>query len=338
MAPFPIIPSEPSEQRADSPTVDLAGKSLESIVFLFQVLMALSLTNGAYIFVTGGNGGYALRPWTSFTLYQSLVFLVFVATLIPFAHANVLIFHQSYGSGFTDKGLQPIVDFFLLFLEAGIFYTLSDALTRIDHDYLSFFYVAGAILIVDVVWALVTYAFDRTRRVVLVYAILNTATLVLGGLLVSQNTVHPRELLLLTLGIRTTLDYSLTYTFLFPNAFKQFTAGGTGSIRNLSIAAALFIGCGALLPFANLGASLDAFHLPLLYLGIILEAAAWVLSVIRAASTKEWVWLVGILVYTTIIPLIGEGLVASEATRIAGTALLMLAPLVTFLYGVAYPK
>ena len=345
MAPVPILPPEPlgtlketRHQASSGASTNLAERSLDSIVFLFQVLMAFSITNGAYIFVTSGSGGYDLRPWSSFTFYQSLAFLVFVATLIPFAHANVLIFYESYGSGFTDKGLQPLVDFFLLFLEAGIFYALSHASARVDVDYLSFFVVAGAILAVDVMWALITFAFDHKRTIVLVYAFLNTSTLLLGGLLITQKVAHPRELLLLTLAVRTVLDFALTYTYLFPNAFKVLTADGAVPVRNLSIVAVVFIGFGGIFPLANLGPSLEAFHLPMLYLGIVLEAVAWVLGIIRTASTKEWVWFSGILVYTIIMPLIGDGLLAVQTTTLAGTALLVLTPLVTLIYGIAGPR
>lgn len=214
------LPPEP-ETREPASSHYLAEVSLDSIVFLFQVLVALALTNAAYVFITDGSGGYNLRAWSSYTLYQSLVFVVFVVTLIPFAHANVLILKQSYARGFMGTGLRPFIDFALLFIEAGLFYALSHAVTQVETDFLSFFYIMGAVLVVDVLWAFATFGFDPAHRIVLVYAVLNSIALGVGVALTYVGSPYLRELLLLTLAIRTTLDFVLTYNLLFPDAFRR---------------------------------------------------------------------------------------------------------------------
>jgi hypothetical protein len=315
----------------------MARASLDSITFLFQVLMALALTNAAYIYVTGGSGTYALRDWTTFTLYQTLAFVAFVATLIPFAHANVLILKQSYMAGFAGKGLQPVVDFFLLFVEAGIFYALSHALTRIEVDPLSFFYVAGAILVVDVIWALLTFGFDRSRTIVLVYALLNSATLVLGGLIIAQQVVYLRELLLLILGVRTILDYALTYSFLFPNAFQRISSGNDRIILGASIASIILTAVGVVLPLLGIN-QIAGLERPLLFAGLVLLAAGWILSLIQTASLQQWSWLVGLLVYTILIPVVATGMRTLPGQEVAGSVLLILAPLATLLYSIVNPR
>ncbi len=199
----------------------LAETSLDSITFLFQVLMALALTNGAYIFLTNGGNTYYLRPWSTFTLYGSLTFAVFVVTLIPFAHASVIILKQSYMAGFGGRGLQPIVDFSLLFLEAAIFYTLSHTLAKIDSDFIDFFYVAGAILAVDVLWGIISFFFEPKRKVVLFYAALNSITFGLGALTITYNLQNERAILLALLAGRTIIDFATTYNLLFPDALHR---------------------------------------------------------------------------------------------------------------------
>jgi hypothetical protein len=352
MSHYTVVPPETQFQDSESNS-DLPKVSLDSIVFLFQVLMALAITNGAYVFVTNGSGNYILRPWSSYTLYQTVAFLTFMVTLIPFAHANVIILKQSYGNGFKGAGLKPLIDFFLLFLEAGLFYTWSHALARVDQDPMSFFYIGGAILCVDVFWVLITVGFDQNRRETLVYALLNSVAIVLGAALIWWNAPYFREVVLLILAIRTVLDFSLTYNLLFPDAFRsasqpsQMRGHDAGLIRNLSALAMFLIGISAFLPGneplicgQNCGV-LEGFLIPLLFIGLLVAAIAWVLGLIRAASVRQWVWLVAIGLFTILAPLTAAGISMSVSPLgnswlyILRAFLLLLTPLMLLIYGIA---
>lgn len=314
----------------------MAAASLESIIVLYQVLMALSLTNGAYIFMTGGTGQYALRPWSSFTLFGTLAFLAFVVTLVLFTHTNILILRQSYTSGFDGMGLQPIIDFALLFIVAGVFYMLSHTLTRIDQDFLSYFYVLGALFAIDIFWALVTFAFDRSRRMVLVYALLNSAAPALGALFIAYHVVYLRELLLATLVARTLVDYVLTYDYLFPGAF---TGLRPLSVRNAALIVAtiaiIAIGFADILPYTNPSQAVIAWRPVALIIGCVFTAAAWLMASTDLAGVQQWIWFGLVFVYTPALLLLG-GLSYSLASplSIASPALLLLAPLMVIVSGI----
>jgi hypothetical protein len=197
-----------------------AYASLESVIFLFQLVMAYAITNAAYVFFTNGSGGYALRPWTSYTPFDVLLFLAFGTLVIPFIHADVLVLKESYETGFDGKGLWPLTDFFLLFLHAALFFALSYTFTGVDQDPLNFFYVAGAILSLNVVWALLGVVIEfKQRKVAIKYVIQNSAAVAAGGYILWSGLPNTTWLLLTVLLARNVVDFAITYNYLFPRAF-----------------------------------------------------------------------------------------------------------------------
>jgi hypothetical protein len=360
---FPFVPTPPTlldEEEESSAKASAAGSvslsqvSLDSIVFLFQLLMALALTNGAYIFLTAASAAYKLRPWDSYTVFGTAAFFVFVATLIPFVHANVIILKQGYGSGFKDRGIQPFVDFVLLFVESGIFYILSFALATIDEDMLQYFSITGVILAIDVLWALLTFSFDRRHKVVLIYALLNRCTVAAGTVEILLDAPHLRWALLGTVLVRTSLDYGLTYNLLFPGAFSAIgqstrSQGALGAIRGVGLISLLLIGSALFIPALSGTscqgncASLQLVLVPVLVVGSLMAAVAWVLCVVRALHAQQWPWFTALLILTPAIPifaiLLDSGLsVASHGWLgawhdVVVSTLFSLSPLVGLLYG-----
>lgn len=197
--------------------------SVDTLVDVYKVLVALALTNGAYIFVTNGGSSYVLRPWSSYTVFDIAAFLVFVATLVVFAHINILVVWQSYAEGFTNKRLMPLVDYSLLLLSGGIFYVLSHTLAEIDQQPYNFFYVLGGLLLLDIVWTLLSFVFEHKRAILLFYTGLNGFTVGLAVLcLVARISYLPAVLLGLAI-VRLLLDIAVSYNTMFPGAFHRQT-------------------------------------------------------------------------------------------------------------------
>src|SRR5271165_565840 len=183
--PLGAIPQPENERESEQETnrirdeqSPLSGVSLDSIKFLYQVIMALALTNGVYLFVTKGQGyNYISLSDHSFSDY--LIFVIFISTVILFSHGTVIILHQSYGEGYKNQGIKPLVDFFFRFFEAGIFYIMSLTLANLN-DSINFFQVMALLLIINVGWSLVTITFDARKPIVTIYAIMNSLTVIIG--------------------------------------------------------------------------------------------------------------------------------------------------------------
>ncbi|HEY7091733.1 MAG TPA: hypothetical protein VH393_01045, partial [Ktedonobacterales bacterium] len=63
---------------SDRPTTKALGVSYAGAsVFLYQLLIGFALTNGTFVFFTSGNS--SLRPFASFALVESALFVLFVA-------------------------------------------------------------------------------------------------------------------------------------------------------------------------------------------------------------------------------------------------------------------
>jgi hypothetical protein len=198
-----------------------AEASLDSIVFLFQLLMAFAITNAAYLFFTDGGNTYTLRGWDTYTPFGIIAFLAFGTLIIPFIHADVLVLKESYAKGFTDKGLWPLTDFFLLFLHAALFYALSHTFATLSRDPMDFFYLVGGILSLNVFWAMLGVVIEfKQRKVVIKYVIQNTLAVAAGGYILWARPPHMVGLLLAVLVVRNLVDFAITYNFLFPRAFQ----------------------------------------------------------------------------------------------------------------------
>jgi len=197
--------------------------SLETLLFLYQVLVALAMTNGMFVFFTGGTGTYELRSWDSYTPLECGLFAIFIATLTLFAHTNSLIIHLHYRAGFTGKGLRPIVDYGPLFIQAGFFYVLSHTFAEAQKttDPLIFFKIMALLFVFDVVWALASVALDPSEWRTLSYGLLNMTVTAIGVALYIEQFANLAYWLLGLLVGRYIIDYILTYNFIFPGAMSR---------------------------------------------------------------------------------------------------------------------
>ena len=214
-----------------------AAVSLETLLFLYQVLVALAISNGMFVFFTDGSGTYVLRPWSSFNLLECGLFLIFIATLTLFAHTNTVLIHKNYMHGFHGAKLRPIVDYWPLFIQAGIFYVLSHTFAQAQqrNDPLAFYKIMAVLFAFDILWAFASFclkpAKQRTKsdRNILYYGALNTVATAAGiGLyILSVRYQTPllvnylQYFLLGILTVRLLIDYSITYDFLFPGAMQR---------------------------------------------------------------------------------------------------------------------
>lgn len=197
--------------------------SLETLLFLYQVLVALAMTNGMFVFFTGGTGTYELRSWDSYTPLECGLFAIFIATLTLFAHTNSLIIHLHYRAGFGGKGLRPIVDYGPLFVQAGFFYVLSHTFAEAQKttDPLIFFKIMALLFVFDVIWALASVALDPSEWRTLSYGLLNMTVTGIGIALYFEQVSHLAYWLLGLLVARYIVDYILTYNFIFPGAMSR---------------------------------------------------------------------------------------------------------------------
>jgi hypothetical protein len=211
-----------------SPDEERSRESLDTVIFVFQILMALALTNGAFLFFTRGGTSYILRPFSSYSVYDIAVFLLFASALILFIHGDVLVLRGAYRSGFSNKKLMPIIDFVLLFIHSALFYMLSHTLATIDSRPLDFYEVLAIILGINVCWAVISAIFDKERRVALIYASQNTIALIAGIVIFAFQPPGLKVWLAVALGARNLADIILTYDFFFPNAFPAKTKRSWG--------------------------------------------------------------------------------------------------------------
>jgi hypothetical protein len=230
------LPKAPSRKRTadDTPedTLVLARASLDILIFLFEILMALAITDGAMLFLFG-NPTSVLQD--TFDPLGIGLFIAFVLSSLRFAHGSLMYMQRKYRSdlhrndaqpGFTQKRLQPLLDFFFLFIQAGTLYLVSHTFAQLIEPYTQFFVLMAIFFAIDVVWCLVIWPLDPQRTELLEFAALNSATIVVGLLFtwlfvsIGRDTWLPAIFLGILL-VRGTVDYWRSYQYLFPGAFSK---------------------------------------------------------------------------------------------------------------------
>jgi hypothetical protein len=216
-----------------------ARASVTSIVFLFQVFMTLALTNGAIYFFTANTN--QLEPLAQHPPLQWLLFLVFVFTLVKFAHGITIYLQTQYDVEAFPKldsrqqftYVRPLVDFSLPFLQALILYVVSGTIVADTSAARSgeFFVFIGCFFLVDIAWCLVIGALTRgaALRAPLYlghFALLNGAALGLGALVTALAALAGAGLaplpaplpfaLVAILFLRAVQDFRWSYHYLYP--------------------------------------------------------------------------------------------------------------------------
>lgn len=236
------LPLPPTNDKAEDMRV-LGLASLEVLVFLFEIFMIVAFTDGAALFLFDRKTMLP-REIDTFNLLDVGLFIAFVLTSLKFAHSSLMYLQRKYRSdleknnhqsGFKEKGWQPSADFFFLFIQAGILYVVSHTFAEIDQAHMKFFILFGLFFSVDVLWSVVMWYQDKDRAELLLFAIINAATLLLGLLVlvttVFQLYIWSAWLLLGILLLRDLVDYTLSYRNLFPGvSFSPASSKGKGAI------------------------------------------------------------------------------------------------------------
>lgn len=129
--------------------------AVENLVSLYTVVIGVALSVAVVKLVDDGKGLDAI------TLPTSLLFVAFVATLLPFYHGALRHLDDAYiefESAVIRNGAL-VVDFLLLFFHALAFVVLALLIVKP----LQFAWVLLVVLAIDVLWALFTYFGSSSR-------------------------------------------------------------------------------------------------------------------------------------------------------------------------------
>jgi hypothetical protein len=164
------------------------------------------------------------RGLASVTLSSALLFLAFVATLLPFCHGALIHLDRTYFD--ASKEAKPgalIIDFVLLFFHALAFVILA-VLLKTPTD---FAWVLVIVLLIDVVWG--TFAhFSRSEESSVSapgrWALINFVFAGVGAVLLYTEDVglgqppSPKIAAVVLVGcaIRTLIDYAWCNSYYFP--------------------------------------------------------------------------------------------------------------------------
>jgi len=150
--------------------------------------------------------------------------VAFLLIIVPFYHGANRYLDQTYV--FQKVPIKPftlLVDFFVLFLEAMIFYWMALRLTEWE----TFFSLLLVLLVVDIVWIIFVYFYSQTFSDVKKWGLINTITVCVMAIFLYTpllpNEIKPAGLAILT-SIRTLVDYILNWNFFYP---KRESGGNT---------------------------------------------------------------------------------------------------------------
>jgi hypothetical protein len=119
----------------------LAGEAVKILSSLYAVIAGLSLTTAIEQFASLKD----IFPGLEITI-------TFFVIAIPFYNGATMFLIRSYLRGFEGRRKEPLIDFFMLFLEAAALYGMAISITRSLNFIASFSFL----LSVDVVWILYT--------------------------------------------------------------------------------------------------------------------------------------------------------------------------------------
>jgi hypothetical protein len=199
--------------------------SIDTLKTLYMVVAGLALACGLQQFVFNESGQFEIE-WISL---ETLFFVIFVTTVIRFAHGAMRHFDRSYSENPKSVNWrisQPLLDFLGLGIEAFIFfilaYSLDDQWRFIDY-YL-------CLLIVDCLWLFIT-SLPNIKRFWLGnikwWTAANLLVLVPTGVLIiffhiRGIEIYPSYLLwvfIVGVAIHTIADYPLNWEFYFGRSF-----------------------------------------------------------------------------------------------------------------------
>lgn len=160
-------------------------------------------------------------------LDQIVTFLALIVTVIPFFHGAVRHLFATYvehGGSTQIKNWAILIDYYLLFMEGGLFVALASTLG----DTKAFLVILTLLLSLDCVWgilATIGFAGSRSQKAEIKWAVINffAASVLLALLLfapvLSQLGLtdnHLQWVILLIASVRTMVDYGVNLAFYCP--------------------------------------------------------------------------------------------------------------------------
>ena len=190
-----------------STSIERTKESVRTLKRLFSVVAGLALSQGILTIVSTREPvvtiDYASIPW----------FIAFLATLIPFHHGALRYVDDTYiFAEQPPKSLVLLVDYAMLFVEAGILFYM--ALTFHSPNYFILGYVA--LLGLDIIWIISTYFltshFDKLKK----WFFLNITVLIIIAIVHFTpilDDIEPQYVWVIAI-LRSICDYAFSWSFI----------------------------------------------------------------------------------------------------------------------------
>ncbi|HXC37048.1 MAG TPA: nucleoside 2-deoxyribosyltransferase [Candidatus Acidoferrales bacterium] len=213
--------------------------NIESLRGIFTIVIALAIGEAFKQFIVDRANNPAERhvQWDRLPALLSFLFLI-----IPFYHGMVRYFYEAYNQEALPHpyGISLSFDCLAFTLEAILFFVLSRSLCLLQ--WRSFYGTVWILNCVDLFWILVDYCLKRP--VPLTWIVLDLSTLVLIGVAFLRCNKNRFSVLKLPipkkdwfclaaifpvviLFLRTTLDYTINYSFYFPSSKPSATVSAS---------------------------------------------------------------------------------------------------------------
>lgn len=194
--------------------------TVESLKWIYGVVIALSITEAFRQFALDGNSTVAGIQWDRFLPLFSLLLLV-----VPFYHGMSRYFCEMYDPSKIDRhyGLWLLVDSFAFVVEAGLFFVLARSLSR--PLWLQFNVAVITLLFGDVLWGVFAWRYRTCSISFWVIVNLCTVPFLVAILLVSRNGASwwGMSLASFVILVRAMADYWAGWRFYFPEQTRDET-------------------------------------------------------------------------------------------------------------------
>ena len=193
------------------------ARSVDSLQKIYSVVIALAVGQAIQTFLIDRPAGTLAAA--AVVLGRTPAFLALLAILVPFYHGMNRHLDAAYIERPQEQRAEAalLFDFVVFFFESCLLFAVAYSVG----PGLAAFAFLGALLAVDVLWALVSHwiHYTRDKPGIFSWAAINAAAIVLGlfvGLTEYYSTTAKSWLLLVIAIARTVFDYWFYWQFYFP--------------------------------------------------------------------------------------------------------------------------
>jgi len=203
--------------------------AIDALQKFYGLIVAIAFTGGVLKFIDG----FDVWQWTKLQGSESLLFVAFVATIVPFYHGMERHLHETHIArndiawGKKGKPSPVLLDIFAFMFMGALLLAMG---RRIDAP-LVFLQLWSVLLVLDIVWSLVVWAFQKQTKPL--WAVNNFFWLLIAWVLwfaipvliekLSFNTtwipVFQTAGVALSEILRSIFDYKSHWSFYFPDGF-----------------------------------------------------------------------------------------------------------------------